>query len=156
MKLPATRRNALCMTLCWFAFSMGYFGLVYNTPAFDWNIYLVFVFPTFFMIPVSLSQPFMENRLGRKPVMTSTMVLAGLCLLLTSGVPKGIIVIILGNYILKRSISKGQSYTSKSLSEALLFSELWENMLFTKIVLNVRNNFCTQHILPRFELGIFM
>mgnify|MGYP004197713395 CR=1 FL=1 len=30
MKLPATRRNALCMTLCWFAFSMGYFGLVYN------------------------------------------------------------------------------------------------------------------------------
>ena len=99
MKLPATRRNALCMTLCWFAFSMGYFGLVYNTPAFDWNIYLVFVFPTFFMIPVSLSQPFMENKLGRKPVMTSTMVLAGLCLLLTSGVPNGIIVIILGtNY----------------------------------------------------------
>ena len=25
-----------------------------------------------------------------------------------------------------------------------------------KFVLNVRNNFCTQHILPRFELGIFM
>jgi hypothetical protein len=121
------------MTLCWFAFSMGYFGLVYNTPAFDWNIYLVFVFPTFFMIPVSLSQPFMENRLGRKPVMTSTMVLAGLCLLLTSGVPKGIIVIILGNYILKRSISKGQSYTSKSLSEALLFAEHGENMLCIKL-----------------------
>ena len=29
-------------------------------------------------------------------------------------------------------------------------------MLCTKIVLNVRNNFCTQHVLPRFELGIFM
>ena len=25
-----------------------------------------------------------------------------------------------------------------------------------KNVLNVRNNFCTQHVLPRFELGIFM
>ena len=108
------------------------------------------------MIPVSLSQPFMENRLGRKPVMTSTMVLAGLCLLLTSGVPKGIIVIILGNYVLKRSISKGQSYTSKSLSEALLFAEHGENMLCTKIVLNVRNNFCIEHVLPRFELRIFM
>ena len=120
MKLPATRRNALCMTLCWFAFSMGYFGLVYNTPAFDWNIYLVFVFPTFFMIPVSLSQPFMENKLGRKPVMTSTMVLAGLCLLLTSGVPKGIIVIILGNYSKKiyvhtkmKLIALSQMYRSK-------------------------------------------
>ena len=29
-------------------------------------------------------------------------------------------------------------------------------MFFTKIVLNVRNNFCTQHVLPRFELEIFM
>ena len=39
--------------------------------------------------------------------------------------------------------------TGKSLSEG-------ENMLCTKIVLNVRNNFCTQHVLPGFELGIFM
>ena len=46
--------------------------------------------------------------------------------------------------------------TGKSLSEALLFAEHGENMLWTKIVLNVRNNFCTQHVLPRFELGIFM
>jgi hypothetical protein len=45
---------------------------------------------------------------------------------------------------------------SKSLSEALLFAEHGENMLCTKIVLNVRKNFCTQHVLPRFELGIIM
>ena len=44
----------------------------------------------------------------------------------------------------------------KSLSETLLFAEQGEKMLCTKIVLNVRNNFCTQHGLPRFELGIFM
>ena len=36
-------------------------------------------------------------------------------------------------------------YKGKSLSEALLFAEHGENMLCTKIVLNVRNNFCTQH-----------
>ena len=46
--------------------------------------------------------------------------------------------------------------TGKSLSGALLFGEYVENTLFTKIVLNVGNNFCTQHVLPRFELGIFM
>ena len=46
--------------------------------------------------------------------------------------------------------------TAKSLSEALLFAEHGENMLCTNIVLNVRNNFCTQHVLPRFELAIFM
>ena len=49
-----------------------------------------------------------------------------------------------------------EEVTGKSLSEALLFAEHGENMLCTKIVLNVRNNFCTQHVLPRFELGIFM
>ena len=44
----------------------------------------------------------------------------------------------------------------KSLSEALLFAEYGENMLCTKYVLNVRNNLCTQHVLPGFDLGIFM
>jgi hypothetical protein len=47
-------------------------------------------------------------------------------------------------------------HTGKSLSEALLFAEPRENMLCTKIVLNVKNNFSTQHVLPGFELGIFM
>ena len=46
--------------------------------------------------------------------------------------------------------------TGKSLSEALLFAELGKNVLCTKIVLNVRNNFCTQHVLPSFELRMFM
>ena len=36
-------------------------------------------------------------------------------------------------------------FTGKSLSEALLFAEHGENMCF-----------CTQHVLPRFELGIFI
>ena len=59
------------------------------------------------------------------------------------------------------SVSKKKTWTNhnstgKSLSEALLFAEHGENMLCTKIVPNVRNNFCTQHCLPRFKLGIFM
>ena len=40
--------------------------------------------------------------------------------------------------------------TGKSLSEALLFGEHWENMLCTEIVPNVKNNFCIQHVLPMF------
>ena len=76
----------------------------------------------------------------------------------------------------------GKSYfiTGKSLLEALIFastnpqyddrlfielrvqymkiasSEHAQNMVCTKIILKVRNNFCTQHVLPRFELGNFM
>ena len=40
--------------------------------------------------------------------------------------------------------------TGKSLWEALLFGEHGEIMLCTEIVLNVKNNFCTQHVLPMF------
>ena len=39
--------------------------------------------------------------------------------------------------------------TGKSLSDALIFAKHWENMLCTKIVLNVRNYFYTQHVLPQ-------
>ena len=54
------------------------------------------------------------------------------------------------------AFSEYMNFIGKSLSEALLFTEHRENMLFTKKNLNVRNNFCTQHVLLRFELGIFM
>ena len=38
----------------------------------------------------------------------------------------------------------------KSLSAALLLAEHGEDMLCTEIVLNVKNNFCTQHVLLMF------
>ena len=44
------------------------------------------------------------------------------------------------------------SFMGKSFSEALLFAEHGENMLCTKIVLYVRNNFCTQHVQQKEEL----
>ena len=53
------------------------------------------------------------------------------------------------------SKENGNLGTGKSLLEALLFAEHGENLLCTKIVLNVSKIFCTQHVLPRFEFGIF-
>ena len=62
LKHPAMRRNLLALALCWMSASMGYYGLVYNTPTFDWNVYLVFVFPAFFLLPVVLLLPYLENK----------------------------------------------------------------------------------------------
>ena len=45
--------------------------------------------------------------------------------------------------------------TGKYLSEALIFAEHGENMLYTDIVLNVKNNFCTQDVLPMFRAWNF-
>ena len=47
-------------------------------------------------------------------------------------------------------------FTGKSLSETLFFEAHGENMLCAKNVLNVKNNFGTQHVLCKFEFGIFM
>ena len=51
------------------------------------------------------------------------------------------------------NIKKISLYIQVNLCQKLFFLQ---NMLCTEIVLNVRNNFCAQHVLPRFELAIFM
>ena len=43
--------------------------------------------------------------------------------------------------------------TGKSLSEALLFAGHGENMLYTKIVQNIRNNMCTRDVLQSLEFS---
>ena len=44
-----------------------------------------------------------------------------------------------------------------NLCQKLLFLQnMGRTCCVQKIVLNVKNNFCAQHVFPRFELGIFM
>ena len=87
-KTPGIRRNSIVIIFCWLAFSMGYFGLVYNTPSFDANIYLVFVVPAFIGLPVSVLQPYFDNKFGRKKMITAPLVTAGILLLITTGIPR--------------------------------------------------------------------
>jgi hypothetical protein len=89
-KYPGVRRNMICMACCWFTFTMGYYGLIYNTPSFGWNLYITFCMPAFVTIPVLALQPFLENKIGRKPMMTSLMLFSGVLLLCTVAVPKGV------------------------------------------------------------------
>jgi hypothetical protein len=62
LRKKGMRRNLMALGVCWMATAMGYYGLVFNTPSFDWNVYLVFVFPTFFLIPLSFLLPTLENK----------------------------------------------------------------------------------------------
>ena len=89
LRYPGMRRNFLILCFMWFSYNLGYYGLVYNTPAFGWNVYLVFVFPACFTIPVILACPWLENHLGRKFVITVPLFLAGLACMATMAVPKG-------------------------------------------------------------------
>ena len=63
LHFPGIRRNLICMALCWFCIAMANYGLIYNTPSFDWNVYITFVMPAFFSFPVLIVQPFIENKI---------------------------------------------------------------------------------------------
>ena len=85
----AIRRNSTIMLFCWFGFAMGYYGLMYNTPPFKANIYVVFIVPALIDIPLQLIQPYIENRFGRKPMMTFPLLIAGILLLTTMALSNG-------------------------------------------------------------------
>ena len=65
------RRNSIFMCLCWLSFSMGYFGLFYNIPPFDWSPFWVFVIPAIPSLLFNPVEPYLENTLGRKAMLTS-------------------------------------------------------------------------------------
>eukprot|EP00095_Tigriopus_kingsejongensis_P006484 maker-scaffold1058_size66152-snap-gene-0.14 protein:Tk06484 transcript:maker-scaffold1058_size66152-snap-gene-0.14-mRNA-1 annotation:"AGAP004309-PA" len=90
---PGIRRNSLIFGFCWMSFSMGYFGLFYNTPAFSLNIFLVFVLPALILVPMSFVQIWLENKLGRKVMLTAALILAGCLLLVILALPTGSVAI---------------------------------------------------------------
>ena len=91
---PSIRRNTILMCFVWFSFSMGFYGLTYNTPSLDWNVFLVFAFPAIFNFSLQYFVPFIENRFGRKFMVTFPVVSAGILLVVTTLLPRGSQVII--------------------------------------------------------------
>jgi hypothetical protein len=88
-RFPSIRRNQLILNACWLSFSMGYFGLAYNTPSFNWSPFLVFSFPGMLGFVVGYIDPFLENYFGRKPMLTIPLFTTGLLLFSTMAFPTG-------------------------------------------------------------------
>ncbi len=84
---PGMRRNLLICILLWFAFSVGYYGMIYSTPPMGLNPALVFAFPALLTLPVLSVSPFLENRLGRRPVIILAMSVGGICGIVTMAIP---------------------------------------------------------------------
>ncbi len=87
-RTPAIRRNSILMCFCWLSFSMGYFGLFYNIPPLSWSPFLVFAVPAVFALLANPIEPILENTLGRKLMLTASLVSAGIMLFLTLAFPK--------------------------------------------------------------------
>lgn len=88
LKTPSLRRNIILMICSWFTVGICMTGLTYNTPTFDWSPNLVFCVPAFLLLPVAFVLPYLQNRLGRKGVVTGGFVVSGVVLLTTLAIPK--------------------------------------------------------------------
>lgn len=63
---PRTRRNLLCMSACWFAFGMGYFGLALHTPELGSSVFLVFFIGGLMVCPVKVRTNFYRMYFSRR------------------------------------------------------------------------------------------
>ena len=77
-------RNILIMCFSCFASSMGFVGLMYYTPALNWNIILVFAVPPTITLLFTPLESFLQNALGRKFMLTGPLIMTGMLLLLTN------------------------------------------------------------------------
>ena len=84
---PGMRRNFLSMCLAWLSFSMGYFGLMYNTPARQGDVYLVFITPVLFSPIACALVPLLQRKFGRKLPLTASLTLPGLVMIATVFIP---------------------------------------------------------------------
>lgn len=86
-KYPGLRRNLLLLCYLWFGNTLIYYGLFFNTPVFDWNKCLVFIIPCFVNIPFMFLVPLLENKFGRKVMLTLPMFFTSFLAMITILIP---------------------------------------------------------------------
>ncbi|KRT86152.1 membrane transporter [Oryctes borbonicus] len=83
------RKRSMIIFFDWFANSLTYYGLSWNTNNLGGNVYLNFVVSGAVEIPAYIFLIFTLNKWGRKIILCGCMVTAGAALLLTLAVPPG-------------------------------------------------------------------
>lgn len=87
MRYPNLRRKSFLLFFSWFVNNSTYYGLSWNTSNLIGDDYVNFAIAGLVEIPAHLLVFFTLNRRGRKSILCSTLLLAGISLLLTIFVP---------------------------------------------------------------------
>ncbi|XP_019500733.1 PREDICTED: solute carrier family 22 member 12-like [Hipposideros armiger] len=74
--------------LCWFAFGFAFYGLALDLQSLASNIFLLQVLFGAFDIPAKIGTLLLLRHLGRRPMQVASLVLAGLCILAITLVPR--------------------------------------------------------------------
>ncbi|CAG9787719.1 unnamed protein product [Diatraea saccharalis] len=91
-KTPNLRNKTLNVCLCWFANSIAYYGLTLSTGKLEGNPYLIIAIMGFVEFPSYAAVIYFLDILGRRPLISSLMLIGGLCCIGATFIPAGGIV----------------------------------------------------------------
>lgn len=81
-----------------FANSLAYYGLSLNTGHLSGNPFLILFVLGFVELPSYVGTVFLMDRTGRRPLISSLMLLGGICCIISTYIPQGSSVVYLTNY----------------------------------------------------------
>ena len=88
-KYRGLRRNLISMCIVWFGMSFGLYGMIYNTPTSQSNVYLVFMMPAFGSMVNIILNPILQRKIGRKIMLTGPLVVSGILIVIAAfAIPK--------------------------------------------------------------------
>ncbi|KAH1029212.1 hypothetical protein HUJ05_002490 [Dendroctonus ponderosae] len=88
-KTPRLRKMTLNICLAWFANSLVYYGLSLNTGSLKGNPYLILFIMGMVEIPSYVITVFAMDRLGRRFITSTNMILGGLCCIVAANLTMG-------------------------------------------------------------------
>ncbi|XP_037374174.1 solute carrier family 22 member 12 [Talpa occidentalis] len=88
LRLPGLGLRICISGLCWFAFGFTFYGLAMDLQALGSNIFLLQALVGGVDIPAKMATLLLLSRVGRRPTQVAALVLAGLCILANTLVPR--------------------------------------------------------------------
>ncbi|XP_062334637.1 solute carrier family 22 member 7-like isoform X1 [Osmerus eperlanus] len=88
VRTPNIRKLTICTGIVWFGVAFTYYGISLNITGFGLNIYLTQFLYAFIEMPGKIGVFYFLKKIGRKPGQVWTLLLTGLCLLISMWIPK--------------------------------------------------------------------
>ncbi|XP_062375149.1 solute carrier family 22 member 7 [Sardina pilchardus] len=88
MRTPKMRKLALCTGLTWYGVASTFYGISFNITGFGVNIYLTQFIYAVIEFPAKVVVFYLLDKIGRRKTECGALFLAGLCLAITTAIPR--------------------------------------------------------------------
>ncbi|XP_076250638.1 organic cation transporter protein [Rhynchophorus ferrugineus] len=116
-KMPRLRKMTLNVCLCWFANSLVYYGLSLNTGSMKGNPFLILFIMGMVEQPSYVITVYVMDKLGRRSITATNMILGGLCCIIAANLMMGSITstafVFIGKFLIASSFAVIYNYSAE-------------------------------------------